>query len=592
LSPNGFCQLYTFIKKEGNAMKKLLRINMQNQTTTVEAVDQGHEHFGGRGLIAKILPDEVNAQADPLGPENKLIFCPGLLADTAAPCSGRISVGGKSPLTGTIKEANAGGTLAKKMAACDLQGLVLEGQPPTGAWFVLVVTATGVEFLPAGPYLGMNNYRLAEELRKTLGADISIASIGLAGERGYRNASIQLTDPEGRPSRAAARGGLGALLGSKGVKAIVFKDVPRADWRYADKAKFLSANQAYSKAVLAHPFSGQGLPALGTALLVNMTNEMGILPTHNFSRGRWEHAEETSGERIAELQAARGGNLSHICQPGCIIRCSQVYNDQDGNYLTSGFEYETIGLLGANCGIRDIDVIARLDRLCDDLGVDTMDTGCAIGVCMEAGLIPFGDAEGALRLAGEMLDGTELGRVLGNGTAATGRHLGVKRVPTVKGQSMAAYDPRGLKGTGVTYATSPMGADHTAGCTVGDQTLVGSRKEGQVELSRNLQILMAVFDSLGMCIFSGFCCEDPGALGNLIEMAAAKFGGEWDVNRLMGLGVQTLQTEKQFNRAAGFTEQDDRLPQFMYDEVLETVGAAFDLTEEELAQTLVFGAPG
>lgn len=576
---------------KGRGMKKLLRINMASQTTFSEVVDGSLQLSGGRSLIARILHEEVEAKSDPLGPENKLIVCPGLLADTVAPCSGRISVGGKSPLTKTIKEANAGGTMAKRMAALDLHGLVLEGQPHPDDWFVLVIDASGVKFLPARPYLGMNNYQLGEELRKELGADISIASIGLAGERGYLNASIQFTDLEGHPSRAAARGGLGALMGSKGVKAIVFKDVKKTDWQYADRAKFVSANKAFSKSILAHPFSGQGLPALGTALLVNVTNEMGILPTHNFSKGRWEHAEEVSGERIAELQAERGGKMSHICHRGCVIRCSQVYNDKDGNYLTSGFEYETIGLFGPNCGISDIDVIASLDKLCDDLGVDTMDAGCAIGMCMEAGLIEFGDAEGALRLAQEMVAGTELGRVLGNGTEATGRHLGVKRIPTVKGQAMAAYDPRGLKGLGVTYATSPMGADHTAGNSIGDHSLDGTCKDGQVALSRNLQIVMTVFDSLGLCIFSGICCEDPEALGHLVDMMSAKFGGEWSVDRLMGLGVQTLILEKQFNRAAGFSAKDDRLPDFMYTESLESVAASFDLSDEELAKTLYFGEP-
>jgi aldehyde:ferredoxin oxidoreductase len=570
-------------------MKKLLRINMESQTTLSEATDEKYHLFGGRSLIAGILHQEVDAKAEPLGPENKLILCPGLFADTVAPCSGRISVGGKSPLTRTIKEANSGGTMAKRMAALDLRGLVLEGRPQGGEWFVLVVDASGVEFVAARPYLGMNNYRLGEELRKEMGNDISIASIGLAGERGYLNSSIQFTDLDGHPSRSAARGGLGALMGSKGVKAIVFKDVQKTGWEYADKEKFIAANKAFGKAIMAHPFSGQGLPALGTALLVNVTNEMGILPTHNFSRGRFEHAEEISGERIAELQAQRGGKMSHICHHGCLIRCSQVYNDKDGNYLTSGFEYETIGLFGSNCGIRDIDVIATLDKLCDDLGVDTMDTGCALALCMEAGVIAFGDAEGALRLAREMIEGTELGRVLGNGTEATGRHLGVKRIPTVKGQSMAAYDPRGLKGTGVTYATSPMGADHTAGNSIGDHSLGGTNKNGQVKLSRNLQIVMTVFDSLGMCIFSGICCEDPEALGHLVDMAAAKFGGDWDVNRLMGLGVQSLTLEKQFNKAAGFTAKDDRLPEFMYTEVLESVGGCFDISDEELAETLPFG---
>lgn len=564
---------------------------MQSQTTVSEAVDQNTALIGGRSLIATILNQEVAAKADPLGQENKLIICPGLFVDTVAPCSGRISVGGKSPLTKTIKEANAGGTMAKRMAALDLHGMILEEQAQPGKWFVLVVDDSGVEFLPAQPYLGMNNYQLAEELRKNLGSNISIASVGLAGERGYLNSSIQFTDPEGRPSRAAARGGLGALMGSKGVKAIVFKDGKKPVMEYVDKEKFVAANKAYVKAVMAHPFSGQGLPALGTAVLVNVTNEMGILPTHNFSNGRWEHAEEVSGEKIAELQAERGGDMSHICHAGCVIRCSQVYNDKDGKYLTSGFEYETIGLFGPNCGIRDIDVIARLDKLCDDLGVDTMDTGCALGVCMEAGLIEFGDAEGALKLAQEMVDGTELGKVLGNGTEATGQHLGVKRIPTVKGQSMAAYDPRGLKGTGVTYATSPMGADHTAGNSIGEHSLDGASKDGQVELSRNLQVIMTVFDSLGMCIFSGICCEDPEALGHLVDMVAAKFGGDWDINRLMGLGVQALILEKQFNKAAGFTAKDDCLPEFMYTEVLETVGASFDISNEELAQTLLFAEP-
>lgn len=570
-------------------MKKLLRINMESQTTSSEDANEKYQLSGGRSLISTILHQEVDAKSHSLGPQNKLIVCPGLLADTAAPCSGRISVGGISPLTRTIKEANAGGTMAKRMAALNLKGLVLEGQPQKGEWFLLLVSAAGVEFLPAKSYLGLNNYQLAEALRHDLGNEISIASIGLAGERGYLNSSIQFTDIEGRPSRAAARGGLGALLGSKGVKAIVIGDVKKTDWDYADKDRFATSNQAFVKAVLAHPFSGQGLPALGTALLVNVTNEMGILPTHNFRRGSWEHAEEVSGEQIAKVQAERGGKMSHICHQGCVIRCSQVYNDKDGNYLTSGFEYETIGLFGPNCGINDLDVIARLDRICDDLGVDTMDTACAISMCMEAGLIKFGDIPGTLSLAQEMVEGTVLGRVLGNGTEATGRHLGVKRIPTVKGQSMAAYDPRGLKGVGVTYATSPMGADHTAGNSIGDHTLDGTNKSGQVELSRNLQIIMAVFDSLGMCIFSGICCEDSTVLGHLVDMVASKFGGNWNIEKLIGLGVKTLVLEKQFNIAAGFSAKDDRLPEFMYTEPLRPVDAYFDISDEELAQALAFG---
>lgn len=280
--------------------------------------------------------------------------------------------------------------------------------------------------------------------------------------------------------------------------------------------------------------------------------------------------------------------MTHACHAGCVVKCSQVYNGKKGTYLTSGLEYESIGLLGSNCGIKDIDVIAQLDRICDDLGVDTMDTGCAIGVCMDVGMIEFGDAEGALQLAQQMVDGTDFGRVLGGGTAVTGKHLGAKRIPTVKGQAMAAYDPRGLKGTGVTYATSPMGADHTAGNTIGEQNLPGTSREGQVELSRNAQTYMAVVDTLGLCLFSCLCCEGPGNTQYLVDLFEAKYGGEWDIEKLMGLGVQTLDTEKRFNKVAGFTEKDDRLPEFMCTEVLESVDSTFDIPGEELDKTLVF----
>lgn len=190
-----------------------------------------------------------------------------------------------------------------------------------------------------------------------------------------------------------------------------------------------------------------------------------------------------------------------------------------------------------------------------------------------------------------MIEGTELGRVIGNGTETTGKYLGVERVPTVKGQSMAAYDPRGLKGIGVTYATSPMGADHTAGNSIGDHSLNPTRKEGQVELSKNMQLAMTLFDNLGICIFAGICCEDLQNLEHLVKMAAGKFGGEWDLNRLMGIGVQTLLLEKQFNQKAGFTKKDDRLPKFMTSEVLESLDTTFDITDEELDQTLSFVAP-
>jgi len=569
-------------------MEKILRVDMTRQTTVYEDVPESLQLFGGRGTVAKILTDEVDPACDPLGPGNKLIVCPGLFADTSAPCSGRISIGGKSPLTGTIKEANAGGIAARKLAGLDIHAVIVEGQPDTNRWWILSISEKGAALLSADAYAGLNNYELSEKLRKDFGNNIGIVSIGTAGERGYPNSTVQITDPEGRPARAAARGGLGAVMGSKKLKAIIVDYSGKPDWQYTDKARFLKAGKAYSKGILDNPVSGQAMPALGTAVLVNMTNASGILPTRNFKTGKFEHAEALSGEHIAELQAQRGGKMKHACHPGCVIQCSNVYHDASGNYVTSGFEYETIGLMGSNCGISSIDTVARLDRMCDDFGLDTMETGCTIAVCMEAGKIEFGDSDGAIGLVQEIIDGTEFGNLLGKGTEATGKHLGVARIPTVKGQSLAAYDPRGLKGTGVTYAVSPMGADHTAGNALGNPTVDPTKKDGQVELSTQLQVGMTLFDNLGMCIFSGFCTADPENLQHLVDMFAAKFGGDWNVDKLMGIAVQTLVMEKQFNKGAGFTEKDNRLPDFMYTETLDTVDAVFDITDEEVANAIPF----
>ncbi|HWQ30554.1 MAG TPA: aldehyde ferredoxin oxidoreductase C-terminal domain-containing protein [Negativicutes bacterium] len=569
-------------------MSKILRIDMWNKTISYEDALEKYELFGGRGLIASILNDEVDPECDPLGKENKLIVCPGLMTGSAAPCSGRLSVGGKSPLTGTIKEANAGGIVAMQMAKLDLKAIVVESRPEKAGWSILLVRENEARLISADEYAGMNNYELTEKLFEVYGDHIGIASIGGAGERGYCNSTVQITGFNGYPSRAAARGGLGAVMGSKGLKAIVVDARKPSNPKYADKERFLRASRGYIAGIRENGVSGQAMPALGTAVLVNMVNAIGALPTRNYSRGSFEHAEEISGESLLKLQGQRNGKVGHPCHPGCVIGCSNTYNDEKGNYLTSGLEYETIGMVGSNCGISSLDTIAEIDRLCDDFGLDTMDTGATIGICMEAGLLPFGDERGAIGLVKEMIEGTELGRLLGHGADYAGRILGVKRIPTVKGQALAAYDPRSLKGTGVTYATSPMGADHTAGNSLGNPAADPVSKEGQVELSGGLQVGMATFDNLGMCIFSGFCTDKPANVAYLVEMMAARFGGEWDANRLFGIGAQTLILEKSFNSKAGFTAADDRLPEFMYMEALEPNNTVFDINGEELSRALAF----
>jgi aldehyde:ferredoxin oxidoreductase len=377
-------------------------------------------------------------------------------------------------------------------------------------------------------------------------------------------------------------------MGSKGIKAIVLDTAGcTAQIEYADKDKFLATTRDYVKSVKQDPVGGL-FNAIGTPGLVNMINGLGAMPTHNFSDGRWDKAESISGEKIAEIQKSRGGINGHRCMPGCVISCSNIINDEKGNYLTGSFEYETIALLGPNLEIDNPDTVAMMDRLCDDLGVDTIETGGMLGVCMEAGKIQFGDGEGALKLMQEMIDGTEFGKIIGNGAEYAGKYLGVKRIPVAKSQTMAGYDPRGLKGIGVTYATSPMGADHTAGNPIGNPTVDPYKKEGQVAVSAFVQPFMATCDSLGLCMHIFMPSQDPKNLAMLLEMIGAKFGGKWDADKLYEIGKQTLALEIAFNKGAGFTAKDDKLPDFMYEEVLPSTGCKFDITQEELKEALPY----
>jgi aldehyde:ferredoxin oxidoreductase len=309
--------------------------------------------------------------------------------------------------------------------------------------------------------------------------------------------------------------------------------------------------------------------------------------------GRFDGCSKISGEAQAELEEARGGkgSATHGCHRGCVIRCSGTYYDKDGHYMTKQPEYETVWAHGGNCGIDDLDSIAMLDRLDDDFGLDTIEMGATIAVAMEAGVAKFGDAEAAIRLVKEVGQGTPLGRILGGGAEVTGKVFGVERVPTVKGQAMPAYDPRGVQGIGVTYATSTMGADHTAGYAVATNILgVGGKvdpltPEGQVELSRNLQIATAAVDSTGMCLFIAFAVLDqPETFQALIDMINAFYGLELTGDDVTALGKSVLSNERDFNARAGFTSKDDRLPEYFLNEKLPPHNVTFAVKDEDLDQ--------
>jgi aldehyde:ferredoxin oxidoreductase len=571
---------------------KFIRVNMSTKTVHVEDVPRDYIGLGGRGLTSIMINSEVPPKCDPLGPENKLIFAPGSLSGTTLVNTSRISIGAKSPLTGTIKESNVGGTVAAALGRLGITAVIVEGQPPEGDLSFLRINERGdASLIPAGEYKGMRTYRLVEKILAIHGDKTSVLCIGPAGERRFKAASVQGSDIDGRPCRAAGRGGLGAVMGAKGLKAIIVDQRGKTPDPIADPEGFREAAKAIVKAIKEDPMSGHVMPELGTAGLVAPVNSMGAFPSYNARRGVLDGWEKISGEAMAGLIKERGGNTTRMGCAQCIVHCSNVFVDKGGKYVTSSLEYETIWAMGGMTGIADLDTIARLDYLCDDIGVDTMSTGVAVSVAMDAGYAKFGDREAALRMVEEIAQDTPFGRILGNGPVAVADHLNHSRVPVVKGQSIAAYDPRAMLGNGVTFATSPMGADHTAGNVVGaylTHQLDPLKPEGQVEASRFLQIAMAAADCTGMCFMAIVALTTPEGGGAFLNAINAKFGTRLGPDDVSGLGIRVLKAEREFNRKAGFTNKDDRLPRFFYEEPLPPHNTVFTISDEEIDRTFDF----
>lgn len=575
-------------------MSRLLRVNMTDLTTTFEEVPEAYRKWGGRGLTSMVTAREVPPACHPLGPNNKLVIAPGIVSGTAAPTSGRTSFGGKSPLTGTIKETNAGGLSSQQIARLGLKAIVIEGQPKdAGQYWLLKITKDGAEFLPATDLVGKGMYEVCGTLWERHGKGVAIIGIGPAGEHRLAGAGICVNDMENTAGRYAGRGGMGAVMGSKGLKAIVIDDTGGPGVSIADQEKFKTAIKKLTDASLKHDITKKegALNTYGTNVLANIMNEAGGYPTRNFRSGRFELTGQISGEAARDLILKRNGAgvAGHPCHPGCIIQCSNVFPYADGKFHVSVMEYESVWALGANCGIGNLDDIADLIWACNDVGLDTIEMGGTIAVAMEGGLLRFGDAEGAKKLLNEEVRrGTPVGRIIGNGAEFTGKAFGVVRVPTVKGQSMPAYEPRAVKGIGVTYATTTMGADHTAGYTIAPEILgVGGKadpfKPEKAELSRAFQASTAFIDTTGYCLFDAFAVLDiPEGLEGMVESCAAVLGEAWTVNDIVPLGMEVLRAERGFNEAAGFTKAHDRLPEFMKYEKLPPHDVVFDVSDEEL----------
>lgn len=561
---------------------QILRVSMDDLSVRREEPDEEYAGSGGRGFCARVLSREVDPTCDPLGSGNKLIFANGLLAGTRTSSTGRLSVGAKSPLTLGIKESNAGGLAGDALARLGLRAIVVEGAPSPGSLHLLEVGAHSALLLPAEDLRGLGTQALTALLLERYGSRAAVICIGPAGEHRLPVAGVAVNDADGSPSRYAGRGGMGAVMGAKGLKVIVLKDETTGDVPIADSSALRVARKNYHAALRENHTTGLGFPTFGTVMSLDTVRALGGLPVHNFRSGDvdGEHPQLTAeGVRETILERGGAGTPTHACMHGCVIRCSNVFPDAEGRSIVSPLEYENLVLLGPNLGIFDLDQVAYLNHLCNDYGIDTMESGVAIGVAMEAGVAEFGDFEAAAGLLGEIAQGTVLGKVLGQGAAVTGRVFGVERIPTVKGQAISAYDPRAVKGLGVTYATSPMGADHTAGFVLYAKVDHHSA-EGQVAASRASQIVRAALDALGICAFTmAALMETPTLLPDLLN---AVCGTSHTPEFLSKVGREVLRLELAFNHAAGFSATDDRLPEFMRSEQLPPSGLTFDVSQGEL----------
>jgi len=578
----------------------ILRLNMNDRTYRLSEVPEAYKNLGGRGTTSTIVHDEVPPLCHPLGPNNKLVFAPGIVTGTAAPTSARVSAGAKSWLTGGIKESNAGSSWASYLANMQIKALIVEGQPmEKGKYWITHLTwddkagKPKAEFLPADPYMGKDLYEVFPKVYEQFGTRAAIAACGVAGEYGYGNSGIAYNDLGKRPSRYSGRGGLGAVMASRGLKFIVLDSKGAPGVSIANKGLFDQGAKKLAEALREHAITKPkgGLNTYGTAVLVNIMNEAGGLPTRNFSSGRFEGAAKIAGEAIFEGVKNRLGKevYNHACSPGCIIQCSNTWYKTDGTEHTSCVEYESDWALGANCGIDSLDDVAEMVRLCNAYGLDTIETGTALAVAMEAGVIPFGDGKKAIQLVHEMGKGTPMGRILGGGTDFAGRAFGVTRVPTVKRQSMPAYEPRAVKGMGVTYATTTMGADHTAGYTIAPEILsVGGKvdplsPEGKAALSRGFQTTTAFIDSTGHCLFIAFAILDiASGFEGMMEECNGVLGTNWKSEDAAKIGGEILRKERAFNEAAGIGKEEDRIPEFMKYEPLPPHNQVFDVSDKVL----------
>jgi aldehyde:ferredoxin oxidoreductase len=551
---------------------KILKLDMTKGNIKEEKLSDDFA-WGGRGLVDYLITKNMNPNSHPLSSDSIFVLACGMLAGTSAPNSSRISVGGKSPLTGGIKEANSGGTAGDTMGRLGVMAVMAQGKSEKPQ--LLMVNSQGAKLEDASFVSGLKNYEACNKLREKYGEKISIVLTGPAGEKGMASSTVAVSDVQGMPSRHAARGGIGAVMGAKGLKAILLDGSGSKSRESKNSAVFKEAVKNAVTTITSMKM-GKYLRSQGTAMWINMCDATGQMPTLNHSLGAWDKKDAINGPALAKLVAERGGKMAHACMPGCIVRCSNNYVGPDGEYLTGSLEYETLAMLGSNLGIDDLDIIAKMDRMCDEIGIDTIETGNTIGALNHVGMFEFGDGPKALEYIGEIGKATPMGMILGSGAENACKVLGIDRVPAIRGLGIPAHMARSRKGWGMTYATSPQCADHTAGLVAEDPL----SPDGQAERSRDSQINMAAFDCLGMCWFTFI----NGNYDLLYPMINGLYGLDWNTQRYLKMGKDMIRMEIAFNRKAGLGPEQEQMPQWLKEETLPPTNAKFDVPDEDYSK--------
>ena len=549
----------------GAYYEKLARINLSTGEIKVEKLDLelAHKFIGGRGLGTKILYDEGVATVEPLSPENKLVYITGPMTGAAAPSTGRYMVVTKSPLTEMIACSNSGGIWGAKLKHAGWDAIIVEGQAPE--WTYISIEDDKIQLLDAREYLGMMSEEMDTKLKEKHGPTASVLNIGPAGEKQVLLAAI-MNDKD----RAAGRSGVGAVMGSKKLKAIVVKSSRIKLDNIADEEALKEATKKAMDVLMANPVTSSGLKQLGTAILVNIINNVGSLPTRNWQESYYEQAEDISGEALAEKYLVRPGACYR-----CPIACGRIINVN--GHVTGGPEYEPLWAYGANCGNNDLNVIDECNMLCNEYGLDAISTPCTIAAAMElyqrgaikeedcAGVpLEWGSTKALVEWTKRMGNPeTELDWLMSSGSARLCEHYGMPEISmSVKKQEMPAYDARGIQGIGITYATSNRGGCHVRGYMISPEVLGLPQQldrtvtDDKAAWAKTFQDLTAVIDSMGHCLFTSF------AMGaqEYTDLLNAATGTNWTVEQVLEIGDRIYNIERMFNKAAGMKPEDDRLP--------------------------------